>query len=89
MNEMYIDRLINESIKDLADGDYKRSAENLAEFAGMWAKAGLPLSSFQELRGYIVQESQLKNPLCRMHLEAAEKDLQITRVLSNGYSTRH
>lgn len=84
MNEMYLDRLITEAIRDLVAGEYRRSAENMADLASTWAKAGLPLSSFQHMRGYIIQEAQLVNPACRVFLEAEEKTLQQARVSANG-----
>lgn len=54
---MEIDELIQECIDNLSDDSIGKGAECLVELAIKWAKAGLPQSSFNDMRKYIIEEA--------------------------------
>lgn len=51
------DALIDEAIKELASDNVTKGAECLQDIATYWAKGGLPIENFMELRQYIVNEA--------------------------------
>ena len=51
---------IDEAIVHLCDDDPNQGAGALLEIAQMWAKAGLPQSSFTEVRQHIVNEAKAR-----------------------------
>ena len=53
-----INDMIDECIKALVDDNVQHGADQLYEIAVLWAKAGLPQSSFNDMRGYIIQQAE-------------------------------
>ena len=81
MNEMQLDSAITEAINTLSNDDPGRCAECLVDLASTWANAGMPHSSFAELRKYIVKEASSKSGayFIKEKLTEAEKLLQVKR----------
>jgi len=52
-----INNLIDECIDHLCDDNPDHGAESLTELAHIWAKSGLGIQSFANIRGYIINES--------------------------------
>jgi len=50
-----IDKLIEECIDSLASDNIHQGGESLQELARYWAKAGLQLNSFMDMRTYIIE----------------------------------
>lgn len=57
---MDINNAIDTAIDALADGDINQGADQLYELSVAWAKADMPQRSFEDLRGYIIQEAMEK-----------------------------
>lgn len=76
--ETKIDRLMDESIKALADDNAHAGAECLVELAKAFARAGLRRSSFANIRKHLLQEA-MKLDQCPLLIETkliiAEKNL--------------
>lgn len=60
MNDAQLDALIQSAIDSLADDSINTGAEALVEIAQVWASAGLPQSSFLDMRKYIIESAKLK-----------------------------
>ena len=77
-----IDNLIEECITNLCDDNIKCGGESLEELARHWAKAGLTLKSFMDMRTYIVNEAVEKTDaiFIKEKLELAERDLRVKRT---------
>jgi len=58
---MDINKLIDETIAELADDRVDAGVENLYELAIIWKSAGLPRESFADICGYIEQEAAKKS----------------------------
>jgi len=58
---MDINKLIDETIDELADDRVDAGVENLYELAIIWKSAGLPRESFADICGYIEQEAAKKS----------------------------
>ena len=52
-----INDMIDEAINQLSDDNIKVGAESLLEVAQAWAKAGLSMQSFIDIRKYIITEA--------------------------------
>lgn len=52
-----INDMIDEAITQLSDDNIKVGAESLLEVAREWAKAGLSMQSFLDIRKYIITEA--------------------------------
>jgi len=72
---------IDEAIVHLCDDDPNQGAGALVEIAHMWAKAGFPISSFMEVRQYIVNEAKSRTDAIFIDekLLSAERQLQEQR----------
>ncbi len=57
-NGKWLDKLIDECIDNVASDDINSGAESLFELAGVWAKAGMPLTSFQDMRKFIIDQAK-------------------------------
>ena len=79
------DSLISEAIIELAGDDVTKGAECLVEIAQLWAKAGLPQSSFMEMRQYIINEAieRTDQVFIETKIEMAERKLRERRTGSN------
>lgn len=77
-----IDNLIQECITNLCDDNIKRGGESLEELARYWAKAGLTLKSFMDMRQYIINEAVEKTDVVFIQekLKLAEQDLRVKRT---------
>lgn len=60
MFENKVDQLIEECITELSSDDIRKGGESLQELARYWAKAGLTLKSFLDMRTYIIEQAKLK-----------------------------
>ena len=81
MNEQQLDRLIQSAIDALADDNINIGAEALVEIAGVWAQAGIPQSSFAEMRVFIVESAKKKTSALFIDekLRLYERKLQASR----------
>jgi len=86
MNEFDINDLIDNAIESLSSDTMNSGAEELAELAEVWHRAGLPVESFEDIRGHIVQaaEQQTDAYFIREKLVLAERKLRDTRYFSMG-----
>ena len=77
-----IDKLIEECITNLCYDNIKCGGESLEELARYWAKAGLTLKSFMDIRKYIINEAVEKTDaiVIKEKLELAERDLREKRT---------
>ena len=77
-----IDALIEECITNLTDDNIKMGGESLQELAQHWAKAGLTLKSFMDMRTYIINAAIEKTDVIfiREKLKLAEQDLRVKRT---------
>jgi hypothetical protein len=77
-----IDALIEECITNLSDDNIKMGGESLQELARYWAKAGLTLKSFMDMRTYIINAAIEKTDafFIREKLKLAEEDLRVKRT---------
>lgn len=77
-----IDKLIGECITNLCDDDIKKGGETLEELARYWAKAGLTLKSFMDMRKYILNEAIERTDafFIKEKLNLAEQDLRAKRT---------
>ena len=77
-----IDNLIQECITNLCDDNVKRGGESLEELARYWAKAGLTLKSFMDMRQYIINMAVEKTDtvFIQEKLKLAEQGLKTKRT---------
>jgi len=77
-----IDALIEECITNLSDDNIKMGGESLEELARYWAKAGLTLKSFMDMRTYIINAAIEKTDafFIQEKLKLAEEDLRVKRT---------
>ena len=82
MDEFQIDALINNAITELADDNAENGAENLEELAGLFASAGFPRSTFNDIRKHIIESAiQKTDPIfIKYKLENHERKLQEKRI---------
>ena len=82
MDEFIVDNLIAEAIADLADDNANRGAETLQELAQLFAMAGIPQESFQNIRKHIIDSAiELTDPFfIQLKLEKYERKLQEKRT---------
>lgn len=80
-----VNDLIDEAITALSDDSITKGADALEELAQMWAKAGMPIKSFLEVRQYIINEATAKTDalFIQEKLKIAEQNKRVTR---NGTS---
>jgi len=78
----HIDDLISSCISFLENNRFLEAAENLQDIAVLWAKGGLPLKSFLDMKSYIVESARKTNPIDGLEnkLLMAEKELKETRT---------
>ncbi len=57
ITEIELDNLINSVINDLSDDNLKSGVDSLIEVADIFAKAGMPQSTFENIRQHIIQEA--------------------------------
>lgn len=76
------DKMIEDSVKALVDGNPKEAAESLVEIARAMHKAGYPQRGFASVRSHIVAEATRKSDsaLIDDRLKMAEKELQRARA---------
>ena len=89
ITEEKLDNLVSECITELCDDNATRGAEALAELATIYARAGMPMQVFQNMRKYIVCEAIERTGdqgFILMKLEQSEKDLNRQRNLTRGHS---
>ncbi len=81
MTEDEINKLIDECIDQLADDNTRVGAESLVELAHVWANAGIDISSFLDIRKYIINEAiERTDPMfIEEKLQQAEQLLRETR----------
>ena len=79
------DSLVSEAIIELASDDINKGAECLVEIARLWAKAGLPQNSFNNIRKYIIEEAIERTDalFIKTKVEIAERALREKRTGSN------
>ena len=87
MDELYIDNLINDAIKQLADDNPNEGAEALQELAILFNKAGIGRESFNHIRKHIIEQAVERTSayFIKIKLESFEHKLQESR---NGTSKR-
>jgi len=76
---MDINDCIDQAIEALADDNINLGAEALEQLARQWSKAGLPQSTFADIRIYIIKEASERTDA----LFIAEKLTIIERELRN------
>lgn len=81
MLEDEFDNLIEDAIDSLIDDSPEKAAECLVELAHVWASCGMPRSSFENLRKYIVNEAESRTDavFIREKLTIAEQFLREQR----------
>ena len=81
MNDRQLDALIQSAIDALADDNINTGAEALVEIAQVWAKAGIPQSSFADMRLFIVESAKKKTSALFIDekLRLSERKLQASR----------
>jgi len=81
MNDRKLDALIQSAIDALADDNINTGAEVLVEIAQVWAKAGIPQSSFADMRKFIVESAKKKTSSLFIYekLRLSERKLQASR----------
>lgn len=86
-----IDRLIGSCSEELIAGRYDKAAEGLQELCYTFARAGLGMESFGNMRRYIINQAKQcvdSELLMEYELEQQEKKLRQKRGLYSGV-TRH
>lgn len=76
------DQLIQECIDNLADDNINVGGECLQELARYWAKAGLEIKSFMDMRTYIIESAKQKTDakFIEEKLIVAERNLRAKRT---------
>ena len=85
-----INPLIDECIDQLCDDNAEFGAESLAELAQVWAKSGLGMQSFLNVRQYIVNTAKDRignHSFIDYKLKLAERELTKTRAFTHGNTT--
>jgi hypothetical protein len=82
MNDEQINNLIDECIDHLCDDNMETGAESLVELAQLWAKAGLPQYTFDNMRQFIVNQAceRTDKAFINEKLRHAERKLRDTRI---------
>ncbi len=77
-----IDALIEECITNLTDDNINQGGESLEELARYWAKAGLTIKSFMDMRTYIINAAVEKTDafFIQEKLKIAEQALRVKRT---------
>lgn len=72
-----INKLIDDAIEALVDDDVNKGADQLYELAVHFSRGGMTQKSFEDLRGYIIQEAERKTDahFVREKLKIAERKL--------------
>jgi hypothetical protein len=75
ITERKIDQMITEAINALISDTPEKASEALTELAFLWASAGIPKTSFNDLRQYVVSQamSQTSVPFIEEKLRLAER----------------
>ena len=84
-----INPLIDECVDHLCDDNPEFGAESLVELANLFAKAGLGMQSFLNMREYIVQTAKERignHSFIDYKLKLAERELTKTRAFTHGNS---
>jgi len=81
MNDEQITKLMQQAEDALVDDAPEKAAEALQELAHVWAKAGVPQSSFLDLRKHLVQaaEGRTSAPFINEKLRVAEQLMRENR----------
>lgn len=77
-----LDRLFGETVRHIADGYYSGAADGLAEIADYFARAGLGMQSFLNMRRHLIESAREKTQCAVMaeeHLLIAERALKARR----------
>ena len=79
-----INTLIDDAINQLADDDIRSGVGVLQEIAHVFAKAGLPIETFFNIRSYIVNEAKEKTDSLFIDekIKLAEREAQNARLYS-------
>lgn len=82
------DVLIDEAIDHLVDDDISKGADVLTEMARYWAKAGLPIESFMNMRLFVINEAKARtsSAFIEEKLKLAERQSKVIRNGSNSNS---
>ena len=86
-----INELIDDCIDHLCDDNPEYGAGSLAELARIWAKSGLGMQSFLNIRQFIVNSSIERlgtqaTAFINYKLQAAEQELMKVRRVTSGHS---
>ncbi len=84
----HIDELIDVIIKKVSLGEMVEAAKDLIKLAKSFSEVGLEMSSFLDIRLYIVEQAKKDSKIKSIHekLNNAEKQLRGTRNASNKQS---
>jgi len=82
------DKLIDDAIDHLSDDDISKGADVLQEMARYWAKAGLPLESFMNMRQHVINEAKARtnSQFIDTKLKLAERQAKVIRNDNNEHS---
>ena len=80
-----INELVDECIDDLCDDNAERGAQSIAELAIIYAKAGIPIKTFMDMREYIIRSAierlgTAATSFIHYKLQVAEQELKKTRI---------
>ena len=94
-----INDMIDECIKALVDDNIQHGADQLYELAVLWAQAGLPQTSFNDMRGYIIQQAENRTDarFIREKLKIIEREnydrrnrtCKSSKIIQNNTKTIH
>jgi hypothetical protein len=84
-----INELVDDCIDDLCDDNAEQGAGSLIELAHIFARAGMPQSSFMNMREFIINSAVERlgtaaTSFIHYKLQVAEQDAKKTRLLNSG-----
>jgi hypothetical protein len=84
-----INELVDDCIDDLCDDNAEQGAGSLIELAHIFARAGMPQSSFMNMREFIINSAierlgTAATSFIHYKLQVAEQDAKKTRLLNSG-----
>lgn len=76
------DKMFDDCVNSLADDDITKGAECLEELARCWAKAGLTLKSFLDMRTHLIEQAIERTDaiFIKEKLELAERNNRAERT---------
>lgn len=91
VDEFYIDNLVDECIDNLASDSINSGAESLIELAHIWAKSGLGMRAFLNMRQFIINEASDRTDVLFISekLKLAERKLRDERTGTKIIVTVH